>query len=88
MLAKETVVDLIEILETGHIQVRRAIYITEDGQRIAGPTYHRMTYAPGEDVRHEDRRVQAQAQAAWTTDVVTAHQARVAAQRTIRTGVA
>ena len=66
MLNKETVIDRIEILETGHIQVRRARYIIEDGARISEPTYHRIAYAPGDDVSTEDVRVRNIAKAIWS----------------------
>lgn len=68
MLSKETVIDKIEIVESGHVQVRRATYIIEDGKRIAGPDYHRVAYSPGEDVSHEDPKVQAVARVVWEFD--------------------
>jgi len=80
-LTKQTVVDKIEILEFGVIQVRRAEYILENGARIAGPTYHRVAYAPGDDVTTEDPRVRSHAAIAWTPEVIAAHLARQAADR-------
>lgn len=75
---KEVVVDKIEVLEHGHIQVRRATYYVENGVRtLAG--FHRIAYEPGVDVKHEDARVQDVATIMWTPDVVRAHQDRVAA---------
>jgi hypothetical protein len=75
MLEKVTVVDRIEILEDGAIQVRRATYVTEDGVRITEPIYARAAYAPGESVEEEHARVQAVAASVWTKDVVEASQA-------------
>lgn len=74
-LSKEVVVDKIEILEDGAIQVRRATYILEDGVRISGPSYHRAAYSPGADVTGEDAKVQAHATTAWTPEVIASHKA-------------
>lgn len=56
-LTKDTVIDKIEVDENGGISVRRAIYILEDGKRIAGPMYHRTAFAPDADVSSEDAKV-------------------------------
>ena len=72
-LNKLTIIDKIEVLESGHIQVRRATYILEDGIRIAGPAYHRNAYSPGDDIVHEETNVQAHAQLAWTPEVIAAY---------------
>lgn len=72
-LSKETVIDKIEVLEAGHIQVRRATYITENGVRIAGPIYHRVVYDPGVAIDAEDSRVKTIAAAVWTPAVIAAH---------------
>ncbi len=72
MLTKETVLDKVEILEDGSMQVRRATYIVEDGVRIAGPNYHRVAYTPGDDVALEHPKVRALVAVAWTPDVVQA----------------
>ena len=81
MIAKETVIDKIEVLETGHIQVRRATFYIEDGVRGPLAGYHRSAYEPGADVSKEDTKVQTHAAAAWTDDVIAAHKARVEAAR-------
>lgn len=80
ILTKETVIDKIEILEGGSIQVRRASYILEDGVRISGPSYHRAAYSPGADITGEDAKVQAHATTAWTPEVVARHEAAIQAQ--------
>lgn len=79
MLSKEIVVDKIEILETGHLQVRRATYAVENGQRIGLLGYHRVAYDPGAAIDHEDARVKALAKATWTQEVVQAHMDKIAA---------
>ena len=75
-LTKETVIDKIEILEDGTLQVRRATYVVEDGIRIAGPMYHRVSYPPGADTSSEDDRVKAHAAIAWTLTTVAAFRAK------------
>lgn len=64
-LTRETVIDKIEILEGGHIHVRRATYVLDSGTRIGFPEYHRVAYAPGADLAREDERVRAHARIAW-----------------------
>ena len=65
MLQEESVIDKIEVVETGHVQVRRADRVVRNGQVIA-TTFHRHVLAPGDDLSREDPRVRAVAQAAWT----------------------
>lgn len=76
-LTKETVIDRVEVNEHGAVHVRRATYILEDGTRIAGPEYHRVAYAPGQDIAAEDVKVKAVASVTWTPAVIAAHQARM-----------
>lgn len=75
MLTEETVIDAIEVTRHGSIQVRRATIVRRDGRQIA-EEYHRVAYAPGETIDHEDARVQAHAAVAWTPDVLAAHRLR------------
>ena len=63
-LTKETVVDKIEVLESGAIQVRSAIRITEDGEMLS-QSYHRHVLQPGDDLTDQDPKVVAIANAAW-----------------------
>jgi hypothetical protein len=55
-LTEEQVVDKIEILEDGTIQIRKATRIIKDGVEIA-KTYHRHCLSPGDDYSNEDARV-------------------------------
>ena len=73
-LEKHVSVDLIEVLETGCVQVRTRTVILEDGQQISG-TYHRHVVAPGDDYSGENPRVQAICAAAHTPEVIAAHKA-------------
>lgn len=74
MLQKIEVVDRIEVLENGEVQVRTRTSILENGAQISG-TYHRHVIAPGNDYSNEDARVQAVCAAAHTQEVVAAYQA-------------
>jgi hypothetical protein len=74
MLEKITVVDKIETLENGCVQVRAAIRVLEDG-RVLSQSYHRHVVAPGDDYSGEDAKVQAICAAVHTPEVVAAYQA-------------
>jgi archaellum component FlaF (FlaF/FlaG flagellin family) len=58
MLEKVTVVDRIEVLENGNVQVRTRTSIMEDGKQISS-TFHRHVIMPGDDYSKEDARVKA-----------------------------
>jgi hypothetical protein len=73
-LEKLVVVDRIEVLENGNVQVRTKTAIMEDGKQISG-TFHRHVVAPGDDYSAEDARVQAICEATHTAEVVAAYQA-------------
>ena len=73
-LEKNVVVDKIEVLESGVVQVRVKTAILEDGEQISG-TFHRHVVAPGDDYSAEDARVQAVCAATHTKDVVAAYKA-------------
>lgn len=74
MLEKVIVVDRIEVVESGCIQVRTKTAIMEDGKQISG-TFHRHVIAPGGDYSQEDARVQAICAATHTAEVIAAYQA-------------
>ena len=84
-LTKETVVDKIEVLEMGQVQVRTATRIKEDGTQLS-QAYSRHIVMPSTktggswddtDISGEDARVQAVATATWTSAVKTAYQEMV-----------
>ena len=88
-LTKETIVDKIEVLEMGQIQVRKAIRIKEDGTQLS-QSYHRHVIVPSTkdsgswadtDISGEDARVQAVANATWTNSVKTAYRAMIDASK-------
>jgi hypothetical protein len=73
-LEKVSVVDLCEVTEGGHVQVRVATRILEDGNVIS-QTFHRHVVSPGQDYLAEDPKVQAICAAVHTPDVIAAYQA-------------
>ena len=89
-LTKETVVDKIEVMEMGQVQVRTVTRVKEDGALLSS-SFHRhildpSTKASGSwadtNISGEDARVQAVANATWTSAVKTAYQEMVDAQTT------
>ena len=74
MLEKVEIVDRIEVLENGCVQVRSKIAIVEDGKQISG-TYHRHVITPGSDYSGESASVQAVCAATHTADVIEAYNA-------------
>jgi len=79
MLEKIEVVDLIEVIENGSIQVRTKTAIKEDGVEISSK-FHRHVVVPGADVSAEDAKVQAIAASIHTVGVIAAYQAANAAK--------
>ena len=77
-LEKQTVVDKIEVLENGCVQVRTATRIMEDGVQLSS-SYHRKVIAPADDYSTEDARVQAICAATHTAEVIAAYQAAIEA---------
>lgn len=73
-LEKITVVDSIEVLENGCVQVRTANRVVEDGT-VLSQSFHRHVVAPGSDYTGEDARVQAICAAIHTAEVIAAYNA-------------
>jgi hypothetical protein len=73
-LEKVISVDLIEVIESGVLQVRTKTAIKEDGVEISSK-FHRSVVVPGADYSQEDAKVQAIASAVHTADVVAAYEA-------------
>ena len=89
-LSKTTVVDKIEVMEKGQIQVRTATRVLEDGVELSS-SFHRHVVDPSTkasgswadtDISGEDARVQAIATATWTSSVKTAYQEMMDANAT------
>ena len=84
-ITKEIVVDKIEVLEMGQVQVRTATKIMEDGNEL-NRSFHRHVVVPSvkngdtwgdTDISSEDARVQAICTATWTDSVKTAYQSMI-----------
>ena len=73
-LEKVQIVDRIEVLETGVVQVRTKTAIMEDGKQISS-VFHRHVVAPGADYSGEDDRVKAIAKSIHTSAVIAAYKA-------------
>jgi len=78
-LVKQQVIDKIETLENGTIQVRTAIRVLEDGA-VLSSAFHRHVLHPGQDLTDQDPKVSAIANAVWTDEVVTAYNDMIAEQ--------
>ena len=81
-LSKVTVVDKIEVIENGIVQIRTATRVLEDGVELSS-SFHRHFLEPSckdsgswadTDISGQDARVQAIATATWTSAVKTAWQ--------------
>tara|TARA_R100001086_G_scaffold245851_1_gene177318 strand:- start:303 stop:572 length:270 start_codon:yes stop_codon:yes gene_type:complete len=76
-LTEQKVVDRIEVLETGHLNVQWATYVVDDdsGDRVSGPAYSRQAFAPGADIEDQDQEIKDIAAVAWTDDRIEAEEA-------------
>ena len=81
-ITKQTVVDKIEVLEMGQVQVRTATKIVEDGNELTR-SFHRHVLEPSvkngdawedTDISGEDVKVQGICNATWTDEVKKAYQ--------------
>ena len=88
-ITKETVVDKIEVLEMGQVQVRTATKIMEDGNEL-NRNFHRHVVQPSvknsdtwedTDISGEDAKVQAICNAVWTDDIKSAWKAKLIADK-------
>ena len=79
-LEKIQIVDRIEVVESGVVQVRTKTAIKEDGVEISSK-FHRHVVVPGADYSQEDAKVQAIAASIHTAKVIAAYQATQEAAR-------
>ena len=73
-LTEDIIVDRIEVLPDGHIQVRTANRVFRDGVQIS-KAFHRHVIEPGMNLDNEDLRVKAVGQAVHTPEVIAAFKA-------------
>ena len=79
-LEKQSIVDKIEVIENGSVQVRTSVRVVDAGVLISS-SLHRHVVAPGDDYSNEDARVKAICSAIHTPEVIAAYaSALVAAQ--------
>jgi hypothetical protein len=79
-LTKEQNIDKVEVLENGTIQVRQATIISENGVQLS-KSYHRWSFAPGDDISEQPDNVKAIAEVTWTPAVIDAYKAKLASYR-------
>ena len=77
-LTKITNIDQITVIENGVVLYREATRIMEDGNELS-KTFHRNSLVPGQDLTGIPANVVAICNAAWTTEVIAAYQAQIAA---------
>ena len=82
-LTKTAIIDKIEVVENGIVQVRQRTDIFDDATptNIIASNYHRWTLTPAQDLTGQDARVTAICNAVWTQEVISAYEAQVASQR-------
>jgi len=73
-LTEDTIVDSIDVLPDGQIQVRKANRVFRDGVEIS-KSYHRHVVSPGDDLALEDPRVAEIGAVVHTAEVITAYKA-------------
>ena len=73
-LTEDTIVDSIDVLPDGQIQVRKANRVFRDGVEIS-KSYHRHVVSPGQDLSKEDSRVAEIGAVVHTAEVIEAFKA-------------
>jgi len=82
MLEKQIVVDQIEVIESGCVQVRQATKIIENGVELS-KSYHRWVIKPGQDYSDQSEKVKAICQVIHTAEVIAAWNAKIAATENV-----
>ena len=68
MLEKQESYSKIEVLESGHIQLRKTTTVLDDGQ-VLSQSHHRSVLTPMDDISELPENVQAVCNAYWTDEV-------------------
>ena len=79
-LASTTIIDKVEVLANGILQVREAEIITKDNVEIS-QSYKRWTLNPGDSTEGQDAKVIAIANAVWTDEVKNAYNTMIEQQQ-------
>ena len=74
MLTKDVLIDKIEVVENGAVQVRQTTRVMENGVELS-KSYHRWVLTPGMNTDNQELRVQAICHAVWTPEIVAAFEA-------------
>jgi hypothetical protein len=77
-ISKKIVFDQVTVEANGIILYREATQILEDGVVLA-ESFHRTSLQPGDDLTGHPERVVAIANVVWTSEVVAAYKAQMAA---------
>lgn len=77
MLEKKIVLDKIEVVEDGIVQLRQATFILENGQELS-KTYHRWSIAPGQSYDDQEDKVKAICAVVHTPEVIQAFKEKFA----------
>jgi len=75
MLVEDNVIDSIDVLLDGQIQVRQANRVFRDGVEIS-KAFHRHVVKPGDDLALEDPRVAAIGEVVHTSEIIEAFRAK------------
>lgn len=68
MLEKQESYSKIEVLESGHIQLRKTTTVLDDGQ-VLSQSHHRSVVTPLDDISDLPDNVQAVCNAFWTDEI-------------------
>jgi hypothetical protein len=83
-ITSNEIIDKIEVLEDGEIQVRQALILTDSStNKEITRTFNRWVVVPGQDISSQDAKVQSIANVVWTQEVITAYQTKIASQQQI-----
>jgi hypothetical protein len=69
MLEKQESYSKIEVLESGHIQLRKTTTVLDDGA-VLSQSHHRSVVTPLDDISHLPDNVQAVCNAYWTEELI------------------
>lgn len=79
-LDKQVLIDQIEVVENGTVQVRQATIITDNGKQVSR-TFHRWCIVPSQDYSDQDDKVKAICQVTHTPEVIATYKAQQEANK-------
>ena len=79
-LDKQVLIDRIEVVENGIVQVRQATIITENGNQLSR-TFHRWCIVPSQDYSDQEQQVQDICKVTHTPEVIAAYKTQEEANR-------